>query len=440
MTYVINIWNFFSNLGVNEQVSQKNRRRIKICNQSLTIALLAQVLLLASNLLDSNPEGYLPGMSIIFLISALLYLNYSHKFQITQLTINILLPLVLLTLGILYGKEGGIEYNFMIFIMTALFFNQKAILKILFIIYNFSLYLYLQFYWTNYKSIFADKTAEFSQEIGFLSTAIIIVFLLFFYENENENYDKENQKLLGSLEKNNADLMNANKELERFAYIASHDLKTPLRTIVGYTKLIEKDLDKDHNSDRLNRYFEEIKKGAIQMNDLIKSTLEYSYISNNTNNTDIELAYIDLNQVVANITNAYINDASVVITTDQFPTIRGEENQFFSLFQNLIENGIKYNEQSEKKINLTYYDLTDSHLIKVEDNGIGIDEKYHDQIFTMFKRLHTNQQYEGTGLGLAICEKLVAKMNGKIWFESEVGVGTTFFVALNKLKIKKGSI
>jgi signal transduction histidine kinase len=430
MKYVINIWNFFSNIGVNEQVSPKNRKRIKICNQSLTIALLAQVLLLVSNLLNSNPEGYLPGISVISLILALLYLNYRDKFQITQLIINILLPLVLLTLGILYGKEGGVEYNFMIFIMTALFFNQKVILKFFFIIYNFSLYLYLQFYWTNYKSIFADKTAEFSQEIGFFSTAIIIVFLLFFYENENENYDQKNQKLLGSLEKNNSDLINANKELERFAYIASHDLKTPLRTIVGYTKLIEKDLNKDNSSNRLDRYFEEIKKGAIQMNDLIKSTLEYSYI--NSNNTDTAPAYIDLNQIVNNIKNAYINDESIIIITDQLPTIYGEENHFFSLFQNLVENGIKYNKQSEKKINITYYDLTDNHLIKVEDNGIGIDKKYHDQIFTMFKRLHTNQQYEGTGLGLAICEKIVAKMNGKIWLESEVGVGTTFFVELVK--------
>ena len=101
-----------------------------------------------------------------------------------------------------------------------------------------------------------------------------------------------------------------------------------------------------------------------------------------------------------------------------------------AIFQNLIENGVKYNEQSKKNIHISSTTETDKYLIQIEDNGIGIDEKYHNQIFTMFKRLHTNQQYEGTGLGLAICEKVVTKMNGKIWFESEVGVGTSFFVEL----------
>ncbi len=424
MKYIAVFWESLTNLGINDQFSHENKSKIKVCNQSLAVGLFSQILLLVSNILNNLP--FLSGLGVILLVALMLYFNYIDKFQLTQLMINILFPFVLVLLGVLYGKNSGVQYNFLIFITTGVFFNQKLILKLLFILYNFALYIYLRYYWTNYESIYSDETAEFSQDVGFFSTAIIIILLIILFENQNNKYDDENQILLNSLEKNNTEIMKVNQELERFAYIASHDLKTPLRTILGYIKLIEKSLD-TNNIKNIKKFFEEIKKGTLQMNDLIKSTLEYSRINNNI---DIELTNINLNEVISSIKHAYINDESIEITSNQLPIIYSEEHQVFSLFQNLIENGIKYNKQSKKTIKINYQKKGNSHLIKITDNGIGIDKKYHNQIFTMFKRLHTKQQYDGTGLGLAICEKVVAKMNGKIWIESKVGVGTTFFIEL----------
>lgn len=313
----------------------------------------------------------------------------------------------------------------MIFATAALFFSKRTITKFLFVIYDIGLYFFLRYYWENYESIMAGELTDFEQDISFVTSITIIIVLLFFSLKENENFNKKNQLLLDSLEKNNQELKYANEGLERFAYIASHDLKTPLRTIIGYTELIERDYKKE-NMKNFQAYFGEIKKGSLQMNDLIKSTLEYSRL----NSSEIDKTPINLNEIIESIKNAYTNDDTVFITSDSLPTILGEENQLLSLFQNLIENGIKYNQNTKKEIQINSKTLADKYLIEVKDNGIGINKKYHDQIFTMFKRLHTKQQYEGTGLGLAICEKVVAKMNGKIWIESEVGVGTSFFVEL----------
>ncbi len=425
MKKIIILWEALSNIGIDNQVSQVERKKIRVLNQTIIIALGSQFFACINYLINFELLIMTIGFGIISLILFLLYLNYIKKFQLARNFVNGIIPLLLVCLGMLYGEGIGIQYNLIIFVTTALFFSQRLITKLSFVIYDVALYFFLRYYWNNYDSLMTPELTNFEQDIAFVATVAIIIVLLFFSLKENEDFNKKNQLLLDSLERNNKELKRANEGLERFAYIASHDLKTPLRTIIGYTQLIQRDYKED-NDEIFNRYFEEIKKGSLQMNDLIKSTLEYSRL----NSSEIDKRLIDLNQIMESIKNAYINNSNVFISYNYLPIILGEENQILSLFQNLIENGVKYNEQSKKNIHISSTTETDKYLIQIEDNGIGIDEKYHDQIFTMFKRLHTNQQYEGTGLGLAICEKIVAKMNGKIWFESEVGVGTSFFVEL----------
>ncbi len=415
---IVDLWESLSNIGIDDQILQVERKKVRVLNQTIIIALISQFFATINYLIKFELEIMTIGLCIIVVILFLLFLNYKKKFQIVLNIVNGIIPLGLVYLGILYGEKIGIQYNLIIFVTIALFFYRETVTKILFIFYDLSIYFFLRYYWKNFDSPLADDLTYFEQDISYVSSIAIIIFLLFFSL-------KENQLLFESLEKNNDELKRANEGLERFAYIASHDLKTPLRTIIGYTQLIEKDFKKD-NTQNFNLYFEEIKKGSLQMNDLIKSTLEYSRL----NSSEIDKYPIDLNSIINNIKNGYINNDKVFITNNHLPTILGGENQLLSLFQNLIENGVKYNKNTEKRIQVNSKKSGNKHLIEVKDNGIGIDKKYHDQIFTMFKRLHTKQQYDGTGLGLAICEKVVAKMNGKIWIESKIGVGTTFFIEL----------
>ena len=122
-----------------------------------------------------------------------------------------------------------------------------------------------------------------------------------------------------------------------------------------------------------------------------------------------------------------------MIEKGDLPTILAEAGQMILLFQNLIENGLKYNQNPNKIVQISSNSTSKKTLITVKDNGIGINKEYHEQIFNMLKRLHTSHEYEGTGLGLAICKKIVDRMNAKIWLESEKGKGTTFFIELEQV-------
>lgn len=427
LKYLQSWWETISNIGISDddEIPYIEQKKVKVLNQGIAIGILFQAIVSSSYVLGFKVEGLLISVLVIVLLFILSFLNSKKRYKTTQLLVNILFPFVMMVLGVLYGNTTGIQYNLIIFIMTAFFFQQTNIIKFSLTVYNISIYFILRYYWANYESMFADIVSPITEPITFITSVIITITIVFTFLKENEKFTEKNQLLLQSLAENNAELKTVNEELERFAYIASHDLKTPLRTISGYIKLLERDFDKG-KMDNFPIYFREITNGAMQMNNLIKTTLEYSRISH----IEDEKTWIDLNVAMKSIQNAYANEEHIQITFVDLPTIYGEENQILSLFQNLIENGLKYNEQVQKTIDITCETSTDKYLFIIKDNGIGIAEQFHEQIFTMFKRLHANQKYEGTGLGLAICAKIIANLNGRIWLESEVGKGTTFFVEL----------
>ncbi len=228
----------------------------------------------------------------------------------------------------------------------------------------------------------------------------------------------------------NHELERSNDELERFAYIASHDLKTPLRNVVSFLNLIQRKTKK-YEDKSLNEYIDIAVSGATQMNRLIKDVLEISRINAN----ELRKEPIDLNDTIFYISNILqkqmiASDAS--IQSDYLPTIEADQTQIKQLFQNLIENGIKYNKNEQPAIKIIYEEQEHHHLFQIKDNGIGIQKDYHKKVFEMFKRLHTLSDYEGTGIGLAICKKITTLYGGKIWLQSEQGEGSSFFFTLKK--------
>jgi signal transduction histidine kinase len=427
LKYILRIWTEISNIGIDSQITNIEQKKVKVLNQGIGIGLFFQSFVCLTYLVHFEIIILFLGSIILGMLLFLWYLNFRKQFGTAQFIVNAFLPLLMVLIGFLYGEKTGIQHNLIIFITTAVFFNKKAILKILFVSYNVLLSLFLKYYWGSYESVFADHVTTPTEIVSFITAITVTITLIITFLKENESYDKKNQALLKSLEQNNEELKRANEALERFAYIASHDLKTPLRTILGYTELLERDFNRG-KTDSFSNYFGQIKQGTLQMNDLIKSTLEYSRVSN----LETEKIWIDLNQLIKSVENAYTNDKKVSFIIKDLPTIYAEENQILSLFQNLIENGLKYNNEDFKIIEISCKTTDNSYLFTVSDNGIGIPEEFHNQIFTMFKRLHTNQQYEGTGLGLAICEKVVAKLNGKLSLVSKINEGTTFYIELPK--------
>lgn len=224
------------------------------------------------------------------------------------------------------------------------------------------------------------------------------------------------------------ELARSNRELEQFAYVASHDLQEPLRMISAYVKLLERKYRGrlDPNADT---YIHFAVDGAARMQKLIEGLLDYSRISRGT-----ELHPVDTN---ASLSGALSNLKAVVeendaeVTNDELPMVEGDETQLMQLFQNLIGNALKYRKADvTPKVYLTAERTGEEWLFSVTDNGIGIDPAYHEDIFQIFKRLHTQEEYQGTGIGLASCKKIVERHGGRIWLTSIPGDGSTFFFTL----------
>lgn len=239
-----------------------------------------------------------------------------------------------------------------------------------------------------------------------------------------------NANLYLKLEKQSEQLKNANQELERFAYVASHDLSEPLRTISGYAQLLERRY-KDALDNDATEFINLIVSGAKRMRNLIDDLLEYS----KAGFSQIDSKEIDLNKVMDIILinlDSVIKENEAVINCQKLPLMKGDITLIIQLFQNLIANSIKYRRDEKPVININYYDKDNEHFFTVEDNGIGIKEEFFDKIFVIFQRLHGKEQYSGTGIGLATCKKIVNAYGGKIWLESKEGKGSNFSFTLKK--------
>ncbi|MEM9917163.1 MAG: tetratricopeptide repeat protein [Bacteroidota bacterium] len=285
-----------------------------------------------------------------------------------------------------------------------------------------------------------SKNEMMIRERGYLIVAIAVILLLVSYlafvlsrinsrrKIYGRNLKKEVERQTKDIERSHKMLKESYEELERFAYIASHDLKEPLRNISSFTKLIERRIG-HHHDNKLKEYLGFIVKNTHQMNTLIVDVLEYSKLRNKSKlNKEVDLNEM-LPLVVQSIHSSIREHGAQVVATD-LPTVHANYSQLFLVFKNLIVNGIKYNNSPNPKIIIRSELLDGEHFFYVRDNGIGIYKEYHQQIFIMFKRLHTRQLYKGSGLGLAICKKAINQMNGNIWVESQENEGSTFIFTL----------
>lgn len=243
-------------------------------------------------------------------------------------------------------------------------------------------------------------------------------------EKHLEDLEKLVQERTSALEK-------SNQNLSDFASIASHDLQEPLRKVNVFgdmLKELNQDLD-EKSCDYINR----MQSATFRMQSFINDLLEFSKLTTE----DSPFVKIDFNKIIEGTLSdleTRINESQGTINVDTLPGIEADPFQMHQLFQNLVSNALKYRkEDADPVINISAQSDGNSHvIIKIEDNGIGFDEKYKDKIFHLFRRLHGKNEYGGTGMGLAICKKIVEHHNGSITVNSTLGAGTTFQVSLPK--------
>jgi len=245
-----------------------------------------------------------------------------------------------------------------------------------------------------------------------------------------EELEQHNRILEKRVKERTLELERSNEDLEEFAYIASHDLQEPLRKIIVFCdRLKEKIIKGDEQG---QDYLERAQKSAIRMQNFISDLLEFSRVKTGTQPANpINLGNLVQEALVDLETQIHKNKATIHLGS--FPTLPVDRSQFQMLFQNLISNSIKYQKQGVPPVialSSSFNRETGCWEIRVEDNGIGFEEKYLDRIFKPFERLHGSSAYEGTGIGLAICDKIVRRHGGRITAKSKPGQGSTFIFSL----------
>ena len=258
-----------------------------------------------------------------------------------------------------------------------------------------------------------------NDEIGELAAAL------------NETHERE-AKAVEKLEESKEILAQSNAELEQFAYVASHDLQAPIRAIVGYSQFLKEELGGKHG-EKIDLYVDRTIRAAINMQNLIRALLSLSRVKSQGR----ELVEVDCNSVLRNVLDILddnIHAADAKITFDELPFICADSIQISSLFQNLIENAIKFSGKEAPRIHISSQSNGRSHSISVRDHGIGIGTEDRERVFQLFKRVHSQKEYPGSGVGLSICQKIVSRHGGQIWVDSpEQGCGTVFHFTLRSV-------
>lgn len=244
---------------------------------------------------------------------------------------------------------------------------------------------------------------------------------------QEQRIQRELAESAANLQRLNEELKRSNEDLEQFAYVASHDLQQPLRMVTGFTQLLQKRLG-DRLDEESREFIGFAVEGASRMQRLINDLLAYSRVTTKgkeptetSSQMAFDLAVRDLKMM--------IEETQAQVTADSLPVVKADPTQLRQLFQNLLGNALKFR-RGNPRIHVGAELDRGAWLFRVQDNGIGIEKRHLERIFQIFQRLHTQEAYPGTGIGLAICKQIVQRHGGKIWIESEVGVGSVFCFTL----------
>jgi light-regulated signal transduction histidine kinase (bacteriophytochrome) len=257
------------------------------------------------------------------------------------------------------------------------------------------------------------------------STAVLVAVLTKFYKDQHYKVFVQQELMKEAKE----ELARSNKDLEQFAYIASHDLQEPLRMVASFCQKLEKRY-KDKLDADANEYIFFAVDGAKRMQLLVDALLSYAKVGKK----DVEIQEVDLNKVLKTILHdldAVIKTNDATIKVGQLPVIMANQIQMSQLFQNFLTNALKFKGERKPVVEVSAQKSKDGYEFTVSDNGIGIDEKHFPKMFAIFHRLHERGSYPGTGIGLALCKKIIENFNGKVWVTSKVGEGTAFHFILN---------
>ncbi len=428
------------NAGVKPDMDTQFLKRVQVSNiLSISLGLMTTAYIFIFMWMKSYENVAVAIFISIFMISV----PFQNRLGFTRLSriLTIIFGLAsILIVAMSLGKQAGVHYLYLLAAIIVMFFFTPYEKK--YIICSYLLLILALIIVWRYSTPYNQELVILKKDLYlllntllFFTTLLFIVitsFLVYYndytIEKEIKTANRQLRKEISNRKRIEDELKRTNKELEYFAYIASHDLQEPLRMIASYVALLER-RNKDKFDSDSKEFIEFALDGASRMKQLINDLLHYSRIGTRGSpfkETDVENIFT---QTIKNL-EVGIREVNANITHDRLPTIIADESQLIQLFQNLIGNALKFCADRTPEIHVTAKKEQNSWIFGVHDNGIGIEAKHVERVFQIFQKLHTRKAYQGTGIGLAVCKKIVERHHGNIWIESEIGKGTTFWFTI----------
>lgn len=428
-------WQKITDLGLEEGDLGREVIKVRLLNQLIAVAFFTSFLVFLTYIAAGDRVMTILVSINLTLEGLALLLSYRKQFVYSRLVASIIFPT---WIGIAVAISGGgfSEGNIFIGLGFAAFilFEGKKRNQVFVVAYISLLYVASKIYAINAVSVQNKVYNPYDEIITFPLILIILGLIIFVYQREIKKYEAQHKKWIRDLKFKNKELTQINEELEQFTYIASHDLKTPLRSLNNHVGLARRHIKKQ-NFEAVTEDLKYIEIGAKQMYSLINDILEYKSVYSSTD----PIEPINLNQLCTEViqtqTDVLVEKNGKITMLNDLPKVNARRTDFFILFQHLIENGLKFNTSPTPLVEISSFEKDDILTIVFKDNGIGIAPEYHSRVFSFFKKLHTSDKYAGNGIGLGLCQKIVKQYQGKIELESDVGKGSIFTITFLKSEL-----
>lgn len=454
-----------SNIGTTKEQSPSERRLIHIVNQASVAAILFCIVFLIANYYSGAYDAIAPSIFSIVLFAIVPFFNQSKQHSAAK-SLFVGIALVLTTISVAVSELNTNMYHYFVIVFAAMlvFFPKKSSLKIILTVNLSCMGVSIL---VSYLGLLPKISLLNPLVLGVVNILIllsVVYILVSTLMKENYLFEKRTIQLLKNINERNFELSDektkfetttevlietnahlheeviqremvekslreSNRTLQQFTYVASHDMKEPLRTIGSFSKLLERRVV-DKLDEREREYLDFITNGVNRMSVLVDDLLEYAPLSN-----PVTFEKVDLNNTLELIKHSLINlleRKNGVIEIAQLPSLSANKSQLSQLFQNLISNGLKFNNKENPQIRIICQEQETDYLFSVADNGIGIPKAYQEKIWDLFQRLNNREEFEGSGIGLAIAQKVVTNHQGRIWVESKENEGTTFYFTISK--------
>lgn len=437
-------WRIISNFGVSPETPTIEKKKIRLLNQFAAGILPLIGIAFISDILQSDTLGLVATSVVFSFVLSVLYFQRIKWVKFVRYYLLVGFTILLTGCTILYGKELGGEYTFVVFVLLTVIFIDKFLHQVLLILFILGAFEFI-FFWLEYHPApLAYLVTPAYFHVVFFCVVLCVLAFTRLIQREHLRIERLSEELIQSvrtkneelqakqeeIKQKNLELERSNDELSKFAYIASHDLREPLQTIMGYSDLLAKRYQGELD-EKGQKFLTYILNSTENMNQLIVDLLMYSRLNTQAQPTE-HFPFQKLWEDVTLSLQKSIEDTGATLTLDGMPdTLYGKPTQLHQLFQNLVSNALKFHQPDKApEIRLSYTETPTHVQFSVRDNGIGIAEKNQEKIFQIFTKLHNKKDYPGTGIGLALCKKVVEQHNGRIWLESVEGEGSTFHFTL----------